>query len=92
MCCFKQAMGSPVHLNDADEPREQIRIAAPVDALQRLIQEHDDPASLLELYYWSKEPGLLECLRAFLQAPAEVRTILQDLLPATAGSDKWGDG
>lgn len=85
-------MGSPVHLNDADEPREQIRIAAPVDALQRLIQEHDDPASLLELYYWSKEPGLLECVRAFLQAPAEVRTILQDLLPATAASDKWSDG
>lgn len=92
MCCFKQATSGQIHLNDSAETPEPIQIADTAEALKQLIRQHDNPASLLELYYWSKEPGLLECLRAFLQAPAEVRNILQTLLPAAVASDKLSSG
>ena len=69
-------------ISDPDQTPEPIQTSDNVDALQQLMLQQGDPARLLECYYWSKEPGLLECIRAFLAAPAEVRSILQAFFAA----------
>lgn len=68
--------------SDPIQTPKSIRPTETARALQELIQQHDDPARLLECYYWSKEPGLLECIRAILAAPAEVRVVLQAFFAA----------
>ena len=45
--------------------------------VQSLIAEAGNSARLLECYYWSQEPGLLEMIRAFLAMPAETQTALR---------------
>jgi hypothetical protein len=35
------------------------------------------PAELLELYYWSKEPGLAEVIRAIATMPEETRAAIE---------------
>jgi hypothetical protein len=52
------------------------------DTLQTLIMQQGDPARVLECYYWSQEPGLVECVRAFLAMPADARAALQAFLAA----------
>lgn len=73
---------------DPDQTAEPIQASDCADALQQLILQHDDPARLLECYYWSKEPGLLECVRALLAAPADVRTVLQVFFAAAVARDQ----
>lgn len=45
--------------------------------VQSLIGEGGNRARLLECYYWSQEPGLLEMIRAFLAMPVEAQTALR---------------
>jgi hypothetical protein len=45
--------------------------------VQSLIAEEGNNAGLLECYYWSQEPGLLEMIRAFLAMPVEAQTALR---------------
>jgi hypothetical protein len=35
---------------------------------------------LLELYYWSREPGVIELIRAYLELPEPAQRILGDYL------------
>jgi hypothetical protein len=73
---------------DQDRTPNPIEASASADALQQLILQHDDPARLLECYYWSKEPGLLECVRALVAAPAEVRSVLQAFFAAAVAREQ----
>ena len=50
--------------------------------VQSLIGEGGNRARLLECYYWSQEPGLLEMIRAFLAMPVEARTVLRAFFAA----------
>ncbi|MFZ1882646.1 MAG: hypothetical protein WAU53_03365 [Rhodoplanes sp.] len=50
--------------------------------VQSLIAEEGNNARLLECYYWSQEPGLLEMIRAFLAMPVEAQTALQAFFAA----------
>ena len=43
---------------------------------QALIAEHPDPATLLEIYYWSQEPGLSNVIRAYMSLPKRTRSVL----------------
>jgi hypothetical protein len=42
-----------------------------------LIVEHPDPATLLEIYYWSQEPGLGKTIRAYMSLPKRTRSVLR---------------
>jgi hypothetical protein len=53
-------------------------------AVSDLIVQAGDPAKVLELYYWSLEPGALECIRAIVAMPVEARVALQAFLTAPA--------
>jgi hypothetical protein len=37
----------------------------------------DKPADALEIYYWSKEPGLVEIIRAIAMMPEEARAAIE---------------
>lgn len=44
-----------------------------------ILSECKDSARLLELFYWSREPGLLEIMRTIASMPEEARTALEVL-------------
>lgn len=50
--------------------------------VQSLFAEAGNSARLLECYNWTKEPSLLEMIRAFLAMPAEVQTASQAFFAA----------
>ena len=50
--------------------------------VQKLIVEAGNGQRILECYYWSQEPGLLELIRAFLAMPFEAQTALRTFLAA----------
>lgn len=50
--------------------------------VQNLIAETSDIPRLLEAYYWSEEPGLLELVRAFLALPADAQTAVRAFFAA----------
>ena len=51
-------------------------------AVSDLIMQAGDPAKVLELHYWSQEPGALECIRAIVSMPVEARAALHAFLTA----------
>ncbi len=54
-----------------------------VDAmLQSLIAQRGNIARMLECYYWTQEPGLVELIRAFLAMPVGAQTALRAFLAA----------
>ena len=66
-------------------------------AVQNLIAQTGNNQRVLECYYWSQEPGLLELIRAFLAMPADAQTALRMFLAAavvrssiTASIDETG--
>ncbi|MEZ5788179.1 MAG: hypothetical protein R3D62_17275 [Xanthobacteraceae bacterium] len=85
---IEQSGCKPGQTPDPDQAAEPIQASDGLVALQQLILEHDDPARLLECLYWSKEPGLLECVRALLAAPADVRIVLQVFLAAAVAREQ----
>lgn len=82
MKCIDRNRSNPARSVDSGQASGAIQTSNSAAALQQLIQQCDDPMRVLESYYWSKEPGLLECVRALLGAPADVRTVLQVFLAA----------
>ena len=46
------------------------------DVVSRIVAKCD-PARLMELYYWSREPGLLEIIRAIAAMPQPGRDALE---------------
>ena len=51
---------------------------APADRLIRtLVAACDDPAVALELLYWSREPGLVQVIRAIATMPEETRAAVE---------------
>jgi hypothetical protein len=53
------------------------------DVVGRIV-EKCDPARVMELYYWSREPGLLEVIRAIAAMPEDGREALESFF-AVAG-------
>jgi hypothetical protein len=45
-----------------------------------------DPADLLELYYWSKEPGFTQLIRAIATMPEHTRAALETFIPLARDS------
>ena len=50
--------------------------------VQNLIAQTGDSRRILECYYWSQEPGLLELIRAFLDMPPEAQVALRTFMAA----------
>ena len=50
--------------------------------VQNLIAQAGGVERLVECYYWSQEPGLMEFIRAFLAMPAETQTALRAFFAA----------
>ena len=45
--------------------------------IRMLVSGCDNPASMLELYYWSREPGLVEVIRAIVSMPEDTRAAFE---------------
>jgi hypothetical protein len=52
--------------------------------LNRIVADCQYPARLVELYYWSAEPELVEVMRHYLALPAEARATLHMFLSLSA--------
>jgi hypothetical protein len=52
--------------------------------LRRLIATSQNPAHLLELYYWSAEPELMNAIRQYVALPEKPRAALMAFLTMTA--------
>jgi hypothetical protein len=61
-------------------PRHHSQTATTAELIDTLVAECRDPARLLELYYWSTEPGLLPIIRGFASLPRETRARLEQFL------------
>jgi hypothetical protein len=53
------------------------RDAATDRLIRTLLAACDDPAAALELLYWSREPGLLQVIRAVAAMPEEARATVE---------------
>ena len=65
--------------------------------MRTLVAGCDKPAAALEVYYWSKEPGLIEIVRAIAMMPEDTRAAIEafvalahDPRTVTAGLDPRG--
>jgi hypothetical protein len=47
-----------------------------------IVAKHSDPGRILELYYWSRDPGLYELIRAVLALGPASREAIQSFLTA----------
>jgi hypothetical protein len=59
-------MAMPRHKASVRKRKKAAARLAPADLLKAVITNSGDPARILELYYWSREPGLLEMIRAIV--------------------------
>ena len=48
--------------------------------VRALVAGCDSPAQVLELYYWSKEPGLIDVIRGIVAMPEEARAALETFM------------
>jgi hypothetical protein len=62
-------------LNDNASPHNQAWAA-----LKTLVDGGVDASRLLELYYWCREPGVVELIRVYLEIPERARRALGDYL------------
>lgn len=58
-------------------PKSPSRDSAAGRLTRTLLAACDDPAVALELLYWSREPGLVEVIRAVAAMPEETRALLE---------------
>jgi hypothetical protein len=65
----------------ANVPHPDGRVRA---VLRELAETCPDPGKLVELYYWSAEPDLLEMLHRLLGLPEEPREVLRAFLAMIA--------
>jgi hypothetical protein len=69
---------------DPGRPRQR-KLQELADIVRDLVLQEGDPAKVLELHYWSQEPGVLECIRAIAVMTIEARSALQAFLTASTG-------
>ena len=69
---------------DPDRPRPR-KLQELADIVRDLVLQDGDPARVIEMHYWSQEPGVLECIRAIAIMPIEARSALQAFLTASTG-------
>ena len=69
---------------DPSKPRPR-KLQELADIVRDLVLQDGDPAKVLELHYWSQEPGVQECIRAIAVMPIEARSALQAFLAASTG-------
>lgn len=50
------------------------------DILRQLVDECENPARMIELYYWSTEADLAEVMRQYVALPSPVRAALYAFL------------
>jgi hypothetical protein len=48
--------------------------------VEQIFRQLDSPARVMELYYWSREPGLLDIIRSIIAMPAHTRDALEAFL------------
>ena len=48
--------------------------------IRSLISSETDASRLLEMYYWTREPGIVELIRAYLNLPDHTQRHLSDFL------------
>lgn len=73
--CTGESIGESVEFEHDNQPDLLVLV-------QNLIAEASNIERLLESYYWSEEPGLLELVRAFLALPAETQTAVRAFFAA----------
>ncbi|MFL4970862.1 MAG: hypothetical protein ACJ8EN_22155 [Xanthobacteraceae bacterium] len=61
--------------------------------LESILADCLDSSSLLEIYYWTREPGMLDLIRAIAAMPEETRSALEGFFAMshepTAIAAKW---
>ena len=50
------------------------------EVIKSLVSGEADASKLLEMYYWTREPGIVELIRAFLDLPDRAQRHLGDYL------------
>lgn len=55
-------------------------------ALHRLVKQSSHPARILESYYWSLEPELLQIMRYFIALPDAAKSVLYAFLRMSSDS------
>lgn len=55
--------------------------------LKALAADSSNPGRILELYYWSQEPQLLDLLRAFMAMPPTTRAALEAFVSLAGSAD-----
>ena len=55
------------------------------EVLHKLVDQSENPAILLELYYWSQEKDLAALMRNYLQLPQASRRLLSAVLDIAKG-------
>lgn len=61
--------------DDNHERNNQVR-----DVIKTIINGGTDTSRLLELYYWTREPGIIELIRAYLDLPERTQRSLSTYL------------
>lgn len=73
-------------MNDPDRDDVDARsVRELANAVRDLVLQEGEPGKVLEFHYWSREPGMLECIRAIAAMPMEARSALQAFLTAFTG-------
>lgn len=52
------------------------------DVVRTMVNDGADSSQLLELYYWSQEPGVVEMVRAFLEMSEHTRLMVGNFMLA----------
>jgi hypothetical protein len=65
--------------------REPAGVSPRIEARSRrliraLVDGCGSPAAVLELYYWSREPGMIEMMRGIIAMPEDTRAALEAFL------------
>jgi hypothetical protein len=50
------------------------------EVIRTLVSSETDASRLLEMYYWTREPGIVELIRAYLDLPDRTQRHLSDFL------------
>lgn len=61
--------------DDSHERNNEVR-----DVIKTIINGGTDTSRLLELYYWTREPGIIELIRAYLDLPERTQRSLSTYL------------
>ena len=72
----------PRHRKPSQNPGliDMSRTSPAWEVIQTLVNGGADPSRLLELYYWTREPGIVELIRAYLSMPEAAQRSLGDFL------------